>query len=62
LARATAGKVAGGGRIAFANLHTAVASILRLSHLDRLFDLYSTVAAALAAISKCPKPPSGPDV
>ena len=50
-----------GGRIAFANLHTAVASIVRLSHLDRLFDLYPTVPAALAAISKCPKPNAGPD-
>ena len=51
-----------GGRIAFANLHTAVATILRLSHLDRLFDLYPTVHAALAAISKCPKSNAGPDV
>ena len=56
-----------GGRIAFANLHTAVATILRLSHLDRLFDLYPTVAKALKTLSKCPKrnvPPgtqSGPD-
>ena len=50
-----------GGRVAFANLHTAVATILRLSHLDRLFDLHPTVPAALAAISKCPKSPSGPD-
>jgi anti-sigma B factor antagonist len=51
-----------GGRIAFANLHTAVATILRLSHLDRLFDLYPTVAKALKALSKCPKPNAGPDV
>jgi len=55
-----------GGRIAFANLHTAVATILRLSHLDRLFDLHPTVAKALKALSKCPKsqagPEAGPDV
>jgi anti-sigma B factor antagonist len=44
-----------GGRIAFANLHSAVATVLRLSHLDRLFDLYPTVAKALKALSKCPK-------
>jgi len=56
-----------GGRVAFANLHSAVASILRLSHLDRLFDLYPTVEAALAAVTKCPKrnaapgPKAGPD-
>jgi anti-sigma B factor antagonist len=50
-----------GGRIAFANLHTAVATILRLSHLDRLFDLYPTVEAALSAISKCPKGKTSPD-
>ena len=51
-----------GGRIAFANLHSAVASILRLSHLDRLFDLYPTVAQALKTLSKCPKPNAGPGV
>ena len=50
-----------GGRIAFANLHSAVATILRLSHLDRLFDLYPTVAKALKALSKCPKSNAGPD-
>ena len=44
-----------GGRNAFANLHSAVATILRLSHLDRLFDLYPTVAQALKTLSKCPK-------
>ena len=49
-----------GGRIAFANLHSAVATVLRLSHLDRLFDLYPTVAKALKTLSKCPKPQSGP--
>jgi len=44
-----------------------VATILRLSHLDRLFDLYPTVAKALKALSKCPKrnvlpePNAGPD-
>jgi anti-sigma B factor antagonist len=45
-----------GGRVAFANLHTAVATLLRLSHLDRLFDLYPTVAKAIQTLSKCPKP------
>ena len=51
-----------GGRIVFANLHSAVAAILRLTHLDRLFDLYPTVAQALKTLSKCPKPKGGPDV
>ena len=50
-----------GGRIAFANLHSAVATILRISHLDRLFDLYPTVAKALQTVSKCPKSQPGPD-
>jgi len=50
-----------GGRIAFANLHSAVATVLRLSHLDRLFDLYPTVEKALKAVAKCPKGKSGPD-
>jgi hypothetical protein len=39
-----------------------VATILRVSHLDRLFDLYPTVAKALKALSKCPKRNAGPDV
>jgi len=50
-----------GGRVAFANLHSAVASILRLSHLDRLFDLYPTVESALAAVGQCPKGKADPD-
>ena len=50
-----------GGRVVFANLHSATASILRLSHLDRLFDLYPTVAAALAAVATCPKPKADSD-
>jgi len=40
-----------GGRIAFANLHSALASLLALSRLDRLFDLYATVADAVAEIA-----------
>ena len=40
-----------GGRIAFANLHTAMATILRVSHLDRLFDLYPTVEEAIAKVA-----------
>ena len=43
-----------GGRIAFANLHSAMAMILRLSRLDHLFDLYPTVEAAVQSIA--PKP------
>jgi anti-sigma B factor antagonist len=43
-----------GGRVAFANLHSAMATILRLSHLDRLFDLYPTVEEAVRSIA--PKP------
>jgi len=50
-----------GGRVAFANLHSAVASILRLSHLDRLFDLYPTVEATLTAVASWPKPKASPD-
>ena len=45
-----------GGRIAFANLHSAVATLLRLSHLDRLFDLYPTVGDAVRHIA-----PARPD-
>jgi anti-sigma B factor antagonist len=41
-----------GGRIAFANLHSAVATLLRLSHLDRLFDLYPTVDEAVASAAR----------
>lgn len=47
-----------GGKIAFANLHSGIATILRLSHLDRLFDLYPTVAEATRSIA--PKPDGGP--
>ena len=36
-----------GGRVAFANLHSAVATLLQISHLDRLFDLYPTVKEAV---------------
>ncbi len=36
-----------GGRLAFADLHSAVATVLRISHLDRLFDLYPTVEEAI---------------
>jgi anti-sigma B factor antagonist len=43
-----------GGRVAFANLHSAMATILRLSHLDRLFDLHTTVEEAVRSIA--PKP------
>ncbi|MBE3096057.1 MAG: STAS domain-containing protein [Planctomycetes bacterium] len=43
-----------GGRVACANLHSAIATILRLSHLDRLFDLYPTVEEAVRSIA--PKP------
>ena len=43
--------------MAFANLHSAVATILRLSHLDRLFDLYATVDEAVAKLA--PKPAAG---
>jgi len=40
-----------GGRIAFASLHSAVASLLHISQMDRLFDLYDTVEEALEAVS-----------
>jgi anti-sigma B factor antagonist len=43
-----------GGRVAFANLHSAVATILRLSRLDRLFDLYPTVEEAVRGIAPPP--------
>ena len=44
-----------GGRVAFANLHSAMATILRLSHLDRLFDLYATVDEAVHSIAPPPE-------
>jgi anti-sigma B factor antagonist len=50
--------VARGGKVAFANLHSGIATILRLSHLDRLFDLFPTVQEAVRAIA--PKPEAGP--
>jgi anti-sigma B factor antagonist len=50
--------VARGGKVAFANLHSAIATILRLSHLDRLFDLYPTVQEAVRGIA--PQPDAGP--
>ena len=43
-----------GGSVAFANLHSAVATLLRVTHLDRLFDLYPTVAEALAHVTPRP--------
>ncbi|HUU11286.1 MAG TPA: STAS domain-containing protein [Phycisphaerae bacterium] len=48
--------VARGGRVAFANLHSAVATLLRLSHLDRQFDLYPTVGDAIRHVA-----PAQPD-
>jgi anti-sigma B factor antagonist len=39
-----------GGQIVFANLHSAVASLLHISHLERLFDLHATVEEALKAV------------
>jgi len=48
-----------GGRIAFANLHNAVASLLRLSHMDRLFDLFESVEEALETVSGPDRPPEG---
>jgi anti-anti-sigma factor len=46
-----------GGQIAFANLHTTVAGLLRLSHMDRFFDLYENVEEALMAVSGPSEPP-----
>lgn len=52
-----------GGRLAFADLHSATAAVLRISHLDRLFDLHPTVADALRSLAakpgSPPPPPSG---
>ena len=47
-----------GGRIAFANLHTAVATVLRVSRLDRLFDLHPTVSEAVRSMA-APSPAAG---
>ena len=44
-----------GGRVVFANLHAAVASILKVSRLDRLFDLHPTVKEALLKVSQPPQ-------
>jgi len=46
-----------GGRIAFASLHSAVAGLLRVSQMDRFFDLYDTVQEALEAVSGPSEPP-----
>ena len=43
-----------GGRIAFANLHSTIATILRLSRLNLLFDLYPTVAEAVQGVATKP--------
>jgi len=39
-----------GGRVAFADLHSGVATILRAVRLDRLFDLYPTVNEAVRSL------------
>lgn len=38
---------AAGTRLKFANLHTTVGTLLRLTHLDSIFDLYNTVDDAV---------------
>jgi len=48
-----------GGRIAFANLHSAVATLLHVSRIERLFDLHGTVEEALKAVSVHEKPKDG---
>jgi len=45
------------GRIAFANLHSTVATLLRVSRLDHLFDLYESVAEALEHVRRPAEPP-----
>jgi anti-sigma B factor antagonist len=40
------------GRLAFADLQNAIATVLRISHLDRLFDLYPTVEEALSSFRR----------
>jgi anti-anti-sigma factor len=40
-----------GGKVAFARLHTAMATILHVSHLDRLFHLYPTISEAAGAVA-----------
>jgi len=44
-----------GGKIAFAGLHSAVATLLRVSRLDRLFDLYPTVQEAVLKVAQPPQ-------
>jgi anti-sigma B factor antagonist len=41
-----------GGRLAFANLHSTVATALKMSRLDRLFDLYPTVERAIEGVTR----------
>jgi len=48
-----------GGRIAFANLHSAVATLLHVSRVERLFDLYDSVEEALRAVSAPEAPEKG---
>jgi anti-sigma B factor antagonist len=43
---------AAGGRIAFANLHSATAKILRVTRLDQVFDLFDTVEEAVRDIEQ----------
>ena len=50
LVRAHHHYAARGGRLAFANLHSAVATVLRISHLDRLLDLYPTIEDAIEGL------------
>ena len=40
---------AAGASLKFANLHTAIGEILRMSRLNRVFDLYKSVEAAVEA-------------
>jgi anti-sigma B factor antagonist len=44
-----------GADLKFADLHTSVGDVLRLSHLDRVFDLYPTVDDAIRSFA-----PAGP--
>jgi anti-anti-sigma factor len=39
-----------GGRVAFADLHSGIATILRTVRLDRLFDLHPTVNEAIRSL------------
>jgi anti-anti-sigma factor len=43
---------AAGGRIAFADLHSATAKILRVARLDQVFDLFGTVDEAVRDIAE----------